>query len=141
MKIFVFCFFFELWTIFSLDSLIWVEIISSNDSLTVLLSVFLTESSYLTILLSLFKQASTLYTLHKKWSFPLRICSVNVTKSVGNCVFGHIYWRNRYWKTFFVCSDNDDWRANFSMILFSPLYFRYVKIIIEMTLPVSINKS
>ena len=29
--------------------------------------------------------------LHKKWSFPLRISSVNVTKSAG---FGHIYWRS-----------------------------------------------
>ena len=26
----------------------------------------------------------------KKWSFPLRIPSVNVTKSAGNCRFGHI---------------------------------------------------
>ena len=32
--------------------------------------------------------------LHKKWIFPLRISSVNVTKSAGNCGFGHIYWRN-----------------------------------------------
>ena len=32
--------------------------------------------------------------LHKKWSFPLRISSVNVTKSAGKCGFGHIYWRN-----------------------------------------------
>ena len=32
--------------------------------------------------------------LHKKWSFPLRISSVNVTKSAENCAFGHIYWRN-----------------------------------------------
>ena len=24
-------------------------------------------------------------TLHKKWSFPLRISSINVTKSAGNC--------------------------------------------------------
>ena len=32
--------------------------------------------------------------LHKKWSFPLKISSVNVTKSAGNCGFGHIYWRN-----------------------------------------------
>ena len=33
-------------------------------------------------------------TLHKKWSFPLRISSVNVTKSVVSCGFRHIYWRN-----------------------------------------------
>ena len=32
--------------------------------------------------------------LHKKWSFPLRISSVNVTKSADNFVYGHIYWRN-----------------------------------------------
>ena len=31
--------------------------------------------------------------LHKKWSFPWRAFSVNVTKSVENCRFGHIYWR------------------------------------------------
>ena len=41
--------------------------------------------------------------LHKKWSFPLRISSVNVTKPVVSCGFGHIYWRNTKWKTsFFV---------------------------------------
>ena len=34
------------------------------------------------------------YPMHKKWSFLLRIPSVNVTKSAGNCGFGHIYWRN-----------------------------------------------
>ena len=33
-------------------------------------------------------------TLHKKWSFPLRIFSVNATKSEVSCVFGHIYRRN-----------------------------------------------
>ena len=27
----------------------------------------------------------------QKWSFPLRISSLNVTKSPGNCEFGHIY--------------------------------------------------
>ena len=32
--------------------------------------------------------------LHKKWSFPLRISSVNVTKSAGSCGFSHIYWGN-----------------------------------------------
>ena len=41
--------------------------------------------------------------LRKKWSFPLRISSVNVTKSAVSCGFGHIYWRNLSWKTsFFV---------------------------------------
>ena len=34
------------------------------------------------------------YSMHKKWSFPLMISSVNVTKSARNCGFGHIYWRN-----------------------------------------------
>ena len=33
-------------------------------------------------------------TLHKIWSFPLRISSVNVTKSATSWEFGHIYWRN-----------------------------------------------
>ena len=36
----------------------------------------------------------TLYSRHKKWSFPLRISSVNVTKSAGNCGLGHTYGRN-----------------------------------------------
>ena len=40
-------------------------------------------------------------TLHKKWSFPLRISSVNVTKFAVSCRFGHIYWRNPSWKTLF----------------------------------------
>ena len=30
-------------------------------------------------------------TLQKKRSFPLRISSVNVTQSAGNCGFGYIY--------------------------------------------------
>ena len=38
----------------------------------------------------------------QKWSFPLRIYSVNVTKSTDSCGFGHIYWRNPYWKTSFL---------------------------------------
>ena len=32
--------------------------------------------------------------LHKKWSFSLRISSINVTKYAVSCRFGHIYWRN-----------------------------------------------
>ena len=31
-----------------------------------------------------------LHALHKKLSFPLRISSVNATKSAGNCGFNHI---------------------------------------------------
>ena len=43
-------------------------------------------------------------TLHKKWSFQLRISSINVTKSVVSCGFGHIYWRTLKWKTSFFCA-------------------------------------
>ena len=39
----------------------------------------------------------------KKWSFPLRISSVNVTKSAVSCGFGHIYWRNME-NFIFLCS-------------------------------------
>ena len=39
--------------------------------------------------------------LYIKWSFPLRISSVNGTKSAVSCGFGHIYWRNPLWKTSF----------------------------------------
>ena len=35
-----------------------------------------------------------LLSLYKKWSFPIKIYSVNVTKSGGSCGFGHICWRN-----------------------------------------------
>ena len=35
-------------------------------------------------------------TLHKTWSFPLRISSVNLTKSAVSCGFAHIYWRNLF---------------------------------------------
>ena len=34
------------------------------------------------------------FTLHKKWSSPLMISSVNVAKSAVSCGFGHIYWIN-----------------------------------------------
>ena len=51
--------------------------------------------SFRLLLFTLSSYAANLaITLHKKWSFPLRISSVNVTKSAGNCGFGPIYWRN-----------------------------------------------
>ena len=45
-------------------------------------------------------------TLHKKRSFPLRISSVNVTKFVGNCGFGHIFTEEILNVKFhFLCSE------------------------------------
>ena len=38
----------------------------------------------------------------KKWSIPLRVSWVNVTKSAGNCGFYHIYGINQWWKTSFL---------------------------------------
>ena len=43
----------------------------------------------------------SLHPMDKKLNFLLRIASVNMTKSAGNCRFGHIYWRNPPWKTSF----------------------------------------
>ena len=54
-------------------------------------------------------------TLQKKWSFTVRISSVNVTKSAGNCGFGHICWRNPLWKIllFVRCNiDISEWSKN-----------------------------
>ena len=38
-------------------------------------------------------------TLHKKWSFSLRISSASMTKQAFSCGFGHIYRRNPWWRT------------------------------------------
>ena len=46
------------------------------------------------IVVKLVWYSKTLQTRHEKWSFPLKISSVNVTKSADSCWFGHIYWRN-----------------------------------------------
>ena len=42
------------------------------------------------------------YSLHKKWSFPLRIFSVNVTKSAVSCGFCHIL--KKFLIQNFICS-------------------------------------
>ena len=61
----------------------------------------------------------TIYLLHKKWSSPLRISSVKVTKSAVSCRFDHIYWSNPSWKTsFFV-----QWLI--ILITFSPICFNF----------------
>ena len=41
--------------------------------------------------LSYFLYVTLIYPLHKKLSFPLRISSVNVTKSAVSCELDHIY--------------------------------------------------
>ena len=43
----------------------------------------------------------------KQWNFPLRISSLNVTKFVYSCKFGHIYWKNLWWKTSFFFNVKD----------------------------------
>ena len=43
-------------------------------------------------------------TLHKKWTFPLRISKENVTKSAGNCGCGHIFEETVDGKVHFLCS-------------------------------------
>ena len=40
------------------------------------------------------RRKNTVKYTEQKWSFPLRISSVIMTKYTGNCGFGHIYWRN-----------------------------------------------
>ena len=59
----------------------------------------LTPVSFLEVFAISLKLTMIIYTLvhfalHEKWSFPLRISPVDVTKSAGNCGFGYIYWRN-----------------------------------------------
>ena len=46
----------------------------------------------------------TFLSLLKKWSFPLKISPVNVTRSAISCGFGHIYWRNPWQKTSIFCT-------------------------------------
>ena len=53
---------------------------------------------------AVYRDLTSEFTLCKKWSFPLRISWVNVTKSSKNCGFGHTYWRNPQWKLPFSCS-------------------------------------
>ena len=45
--------------------------------------------------------------LHKKWSFPLKISSVNVTKSAVSCGFGHITEEILNEKLHFLSSDHE----------------------------------
>ena len=44
------------------------------------------------------------FSLHKKWSFPLRISLVNVTKSSGNSGFGHINLKKSLMENLIFCA-------------------------------------
>ena len=76
--------------------------------------------SDLTYLFTVETQTTKIYfyclynSLYKKWSFPLRISSVNVTKSAGHCGFGHIYWINpsQYTHDVYTMSPTLKWRVS-----------------------------
>ena len=70
------------------------QVFMTNSTQPKNIMLVLFESSYIIIFIPFLK-----LTLHKKWSFPLRISSVNLTKSAGNYGFRHIYRRNHKWKT------------------------------------------
>ena len=57
---------------------------------------YFSRKLYTIITLSFFNLVNLAIYCHctKKWSFPLRVSSVNVTRFAGICGFGHIYWRN-----------------------------------------------
>ena len=58
-------------------------------------------SSIVVLTCSVISSRSSKSGQHKQWNFPLRISSVNVTKSTVFFRFGHTYWRNPLWKTSF----------------------------------------
>ena len=78
----------------------WTYIGHSEDVLDV----------YCTFSLSPVSRENMTLSLHKKWSFPLRISPVNVTKSGIFREFGDIYWRNSSVLLQFLCSVK--WRYN-----------------------------
>ena len=59
-------------------------------------------------------------TTAQKWSFPLKISAVNLTKFEVSCGSGHIYWRNLHGKTSF-----------FELCFVSSHNWQFIKIIIS----------
>ena len=39
----------------------------------------------------------------QKMKFPIKYFLRKCDQTAGNCGFGHIYWRNSSWKTYFLC--------------------------------------
>ena len=64
--------------------------------------------------------------------FPLRISSINVIKSAGNCEFGHIFWKNPQYKTFFLPLDRQyviyiifEFRSSSSLVFHKKLILKF----------------
>ena len=72
--------------------------IRTSDKYLIYSNVPITQMSIFILFISAWVIFEGMFSLrvspHKKWSFTLKIYLVNVTKSAGNCRFGHIYWRN-----------------------------------------------
>ena len=72
--------------------------------------LFFTGKNTILINTDIFREMPSTYghfqrvTLYKEWGFPLRISSVNMTKSAISWGFGHNYWRNLKWKNSFFCA-------------------------------------
>ena len=75
-----------------------VEITGGGKGVIKELITFINAVFYTILLLYLTSMlhfsCSLLLSLHRKWRFLLKISSVNVTKSAGNCRFSRIYWKN-----------------------------------------------
>ena len=72
---------------------ILIQIEYSENKVYLTLKIFFSCSTF-QFVVSFFIVLYCFFTLHEKPSFQLKIFSVNVTRSGGNCGFGHIYCRD-----------------------------------------------
>ena len=68
------------------------------------LSIYKTFSCNLYLNLDIVEIEEPDGTLHKKWNFPFRISSVNVTNSTVTCGIGHFPEEILYGKLHFLCN-------------------------------------
>ena len=78
------------------------------------------KQSHRIIISRVIKRRSSSLTLHQKWSFPLRISSVNVTQSAVSSEFCHIHWRNPQCKTSFFVQCNVNLFCNQWLLHYQP---------------------
>ena len=88
------------------QSYLFVNSMSSIFKCYSQINIFPASTSFLT-------KVSIALSLHKKWSFPIRITSLNVTKSSVSRGFGHIYWKNSQWKTETISFVKLMWKCSF----------------------------